>query len=235
MPIAPEGTPVVVDCSAGNTTENITVPAGAEIALVQMSYWDAGASAGPVSACSIGGQGAATPLNINATAAGLSGLFVGVIVLSGSGTQEFALDWTSDEAISEGGYPYISFWSGASDTLRETPQSDRALGGTTVTATLTTETGDVCVTHCEAFQTSTIEMILDTITGQGTSLFDSSDPGGDQVVDVDYFARTQASHVITLSNYAYSSIIGVTLQEGTPSGGGGGSSALPLLNAYYHG
>ena len=221
MPITYEGA-VAVDGTGGNVSQSITVPSGAELAIVTESFYDAGAGSGAnsVSSCTLDGE-TATVINNLADTASLNSLYQAWIKDFGTGSVTFVLNRDSDETIAEGGEIYISFWSGVDLT---TPIDDSATGrrDTTGSADITLDSASadqVFALHASVFYTGSEDSDISTTAASPTetAVYNGDLGGNSQIVDVSYFTfPTSGSKTfrVATDTYNYSFLQGVVLNVG---------------------
>lgn len=215
-----------VDASAGNGSTTITIPTGATEGVLQLSYWDTGS--GIIATATVDSQTVTNDIAV-VRSGNNNGVYLGTVTGFTTGASKtVSWTWGSDQAVSEGGYFYITWWSGVDTT---TPLSDsgwdRNTTTTDVSVTVTTAANEVVVAHSEAFHPNNAVLTPD---GSPTlnSVYNNDNPNDTQHVDVDYYTRTQATHVNTMTGENYSSMI-VGVLKVAAAGGNTVRYGLPLL------
>ncbi len=214
-----------LDAGAGDGSGSCTIPSGATLAVIASAAWDSGGTGTPLANVSVDGQNDTTVISQDIGALDETATYLGWAknFTTGAG-KTVAWTWTNNETISEGGRIYISFWSGADLT---TPFADADFArGQSLTAVqvagLTTPVDSVVVTQIMSYS-GTPEMSADGAPSI-TSVLDD-DAYQSQISDIDYFARTQATHTIDMTNENYSVVIAVALAIAVAAG----QSPLPII------
>lgn len=207
---------VAINASAGDGSTSITIPSGATLAVITSTCWDSGGAATPLANVVIDGQNDTGVIALDVGASDENSVYLSWAKNFSTGASK-TVSWTYtvNAAIDEGAGLFITFWSGTDLT---NPFADydsaRATGTTGVqVAGLTTPANSVVQTMVQAFG-GTPEMQADGApTINAVYNDDGTGVASTHAVDIDYFARTQATHTIDMTGENYSVIIAVALAE----------------------
>lgn len=211
-----------LDASAGNgSSSTVNIPVGATLGVIMSTCWDSGGAATPLANVIVDGQSDTGVIGLDVGGSDENSVYLSWVKNFSTGANK-TVSWTYtvNAAIDEGAGLYITWWSGVDLT---TPFADsdsaRATGTTGVqVAGLTTPANSVVQTMAQAFG-GTPEMQADgTPTINAVYNDDGTGVASTHAVDIDYFARTQATHTIDMTGENYSVIIAVALAEAAAGG-----------------
>ena len=196
------------DAQAGDGNTAVTIPSGTTFGVIMLAFWDA--NTGAISDVSVDSIDA-TDIFSNDRNVNASGTYLGTIVPTSTGEKTMAWTWTTDGAVDEGGSFYVTWWSGVDTTALSDSGSAAAETSGAVQVTVTTAASETVVGLCESFTATTPELTPDG-TPTVVQVFDD-DAKNSHITDVDYYVRTQVTHVNDMDNEDYSSMIIAVLKE----------------------
>jgi hypothetical protein len=208
-----------IDASAGDGSDAaVTIPADSTIAVIMLVCWDSGGSGTPLANVVVDSQNDTTVYSVDIGASDEPSIYLGWAKDFSTGSSKtVSWTWTADEAITNGGIMYITWWDGVDTTTPFSDDSyDRAANLLAVSTSVTTAANEVVVVHTQKFDTAAaVELTVDgspTIT----SIYDNETDRNERV-DLDYFTRTQATHTLDVEEENYSSVIAAVLAEASSS------------------
>ena len=211
MPIAYLGADSINATTGNGSDTGVVIPSGATVCVILQTFYDGGATS--LSTVTVDGQSAT--FYQNTSVSGFTSA-VNAAIATGFTTGTKTVSWTynSDQAIDEGGYIYLLFFSGASATP-VTTASDAQESSTAVSIAMNnTATTQYGIVLGEAFDGS--DPAINTPTGSSLTLVYDRDFQNSHETDVGYYTyTTTGSKTYEIANENYSSIIGVILEEST--------------------
>lgn len=225
----------VVDADAGNVSVSVTVPSGATGAVVLATQYDGGSGGvNTVSSFSLGGQTGTIITNEPDTGAPnyFSGIYVGEVSGFSTGSQTFAWNWNSDEAISQNGHITIYFVSDVNTAdIVDNVYWDRGNAAAAVSIDVVpAATDQLFLFRSSRYIGGTAAPDIDLgANGTETEIYANEIQNTDRTAASHGTFSSTATQTVNIANENYSTLIGVSLND---DAGGGGLSIPVAMHSY---